>query len=287
MTLTSTPQPELETIEGTFKNQIRLLEKYMPRSGSEAYMLPSRQEQADFAKLVFLIQRGELGSALPLAAENYYTLTYYVDKGDDSATSYLLREQRPIQKGWGVYAFRLDSTSNIIIEAPHPLYDKNTLSVALDIYRALDARALLIAGAHRNTNKDGSADVAHAPESIFQSVHQSLAEEIQGTSGKVIFLQIHGFHTAKHEGYPQAVIGFGKTVQSTQSALAKDLEVAFSEQGIEVGLCLGDQWQELCGKTNSQGAIANGGVFLHIELDESIRKHDEELIAALLQVFGQ
>ena len=69
--MTATPQPELGTIEGIFENQIRHLEKNMPRSGSQAYVMPNLQEQADFAKLVSLVQRGELKDAISLAAENH------------------------------------------------------------------------------------------------------------------------------------------------------------------------------------------------------------------------
>ena len=146
----------------------------MPRAESEAYIPPSKEEQADFAKLVSMINNDKLANTGDLLTQSNYRLNYYVDRGDDYAVSYLLREQQPIEKGWGLYAFRVDSTSNIIIEAPHPLYDRRTPSVALDLYRALNARALLIAGAHRNANEDGSADAAHAPDSIFQSVHETI-----------------------------------------------------------------------------------------------------------------
>lgn len=284
---TPIPQADLETVEGSFENQISLLEKNMPRSGSEGYVIPSKEEQADFSKVISLIHQKQFTDATQLASVNYYRLNTYVDQGDDSAVSYLLREQRPIQKGWGLYTFRADSTSNIIIEAPHPLYDRGTPMIAMDIYRALDAHALLIAGAHRNANSDGSADVAHAPQSIFHSVHESLIQEIQSKSDNVIVLQIHGFHTSKHEGYPQAVLGFGQNIQVAETTLAEALESALSAQGIEVGLCIDDTWRELCGKTNGQGAASDGAIFIHMELDEKIRKNDEALIAALLQVFGQ
>jgi len=219
--------------------------------------------------------------------QNNYTLTYYMDRGDDNAMNYLLRENKPIQKGWGLYAFRVDSTSNIIIEAPHPLYDRRTPSVAMDIYRALNARALLIAGAHRNANSDGSADAAHTTKSIFHSIHAALSQEIQTASGNAIILQIHGFHTSKHNGYPRAVFGFGEKMQGTEFAIAQKLQDALSNQGISVGLCTGDVWKELCGTKNTQASITHGGLFIHIELDEKMRQNDDALIAALTQVFGE
>ncbi len=284
----TTPATALETINGSFRNQISNLEDKMPRANSEGFVVPVNQEQADFAELaVSLVGANDPARANQLAVRNNYSLTYYVDRGDDDSVNYLLRENKPIQKGWGLYAFRVDSTSNIIIEAPHPLYDRRTPSVALDIYRALDARALLIAGAHRNANSDGSADMAHTTESIFQSIHQALSQEMQARSGNVIILQIHGFHTSKHDGYPQAVFGFGEKMEATEFALAKKLEDALFERGINVGLCTGDVWQDLCGTTNAQASTMNGGVFIHIELDEDLRKGDDALIAALVQVFGE
>ena len=287
--LTPTASPILDTIKGSFRNQISILEKNMPRAKSEGYLPPTNKEQADFAELVSMLITGDLARAVDLATKNDYTLNYYVDRGDDYAVSYLLREQKPIQKGWGLYAFRVDSTSNIIIEAPHPLYDRGTPTVALDIYRALDARALLIAGAHRHANRDGSADVAHTTESIFQSVHIALSQEIQAKSGDVIILQIHGFHTSKHAGYPQVVFGLGKNGQAKEVALAQRIKDALFEQGISAGICTGteSELQDLCAETNAQGSVTNEGAFMHIELDEKIRKDDKAFVAALVQVFGK
>ena len=277
----------IDTIKGSFRNQISNLEDKMPRADSERYLVPTEQEQTAFADLVSSLEAEDLIRAAHLAAENYYTLNYYIDRGDENAMSYLLREMRPIQKGWGLYAFRADSTSNIIIEAPHPRYDRRTPSVALDIYRALDARALLIAGAHRNANADGSADMSHVTDSIFQSVHVALSQEVQAVSEEVIILQIHGFHTSKHAGYPQAVFGFGAKIQPAELALAEKLEAALAEQGINVGLCTGDVWQDLCGTRNAQASATSGVVFIHIELDEKMRRKDDALIKALVQVFGK
>jgi len=284
---TPTATPVLETVTGNFRNQISLLEQNMPRAKSEGYVVPTTKEQADFSKLASLINRNELGYTAELLNRNYYRLNYYVDRGDDYALSYLLREKRPIQKGWGLYAFRANSTSNIIIEAPHPLYDRRTPSVALDIYRALDARALLIAGAHRSANSDGSADAAHSQNSVFESVHEALAQEVLAASGQVIILQIHGFHSSKHAGYPQAVFGFGSKIDTLELSLGQELEDTFAEQGLYVGACKGDTWKDLCGTKNFQAASPNGALFIHIELDEEVRKNDQAFVTALVQIFGK
>ncbi len=277
-----------DTVKGSFRNQIGLLENNMPRAKSESYVPPTHEEQTDFGELTSVIVENNLARAVELATKNNYQLNYYVDRGDNYSVSYLLREQRPIQKGWGLYSFRLDSTSNIIVEAPHPLYDKETPTVALDIYRALDARALLIAGAQRNANRDGSADVAHASESIFQSVHLSLSQEIKTVAGDVIILQIHGFHASKHEGYPQVVFGLGEKPLPAEVAVAQKIKDALSERGISSDLCTGveSNLTDLCAKTNVQGLTIKDATFIHIELDEKIRQNDRSFIAALVDVFG-
>jgi hypothetical protein len=285
--MTPTPFTALETIRGTFRNQIRTLEQNMPRADSGGYVPPTKAEQADFSKLVSLIISNQLADTVLLAEQNNYTLNYYVDRGDEEATSYLLREKRPIEKGWGLYAIRLDSSSKIIVEAPHPLFDQRTPSVALDIYRALDARALLIAGAHRNANGTGTADAAHKTDTIFHTVHETLSRDIAATSGDVVVLQIHGYHTSKHNGYPEVVIGFGREIQPVESLLAQKLEAALTEQGISVGVCTGDIWLDLCAETNVQAAAMEGGAFLHLEMYEELRRHDDALIEALLEVFGR
>jgi len=285
---TPTVSPVLDTLKGSFRNQISILENNMPRSKSEGYIPPTYAEQTDFANLVSGIFAKDLGRAVNLAAKDRYTLSYYVDRGDDYAVSYLLREQRPIQKGWGLYAFRLDSPSDIIIEAPHPLYDKGSPSVALDLYRALDARALLIAGAHRNADSDKSSDVAHAAESIFQSVHMALSREIRHLSGAVVILQIHGFHSSKHEGYPQVVFGLGEKPLPKEVAVAQKIKEALSKKGITAGICAGDgsAYEDLCAKKNAQAAVMEDGIFIHIELDEKIRQNDDAFIATLAEVLS-
>jgi hypothetical protein len=104
----------------------------------------------------------------------------------------------------------------------------------------------------------------------------------------VIILQIHGFHSSKHEGYPEVVFGLGENPLPKEVAIAQGIRDALSEQGISAGLCmgLGSELEDLCAKTNAQSALTKGGAFIHIELDEKIRNNDGAFVNALAQVFG-
>jgi len=259
----------------------------MPLANSEGYVSPTNEEQAAFAGLVSTLETRDLIRSARLATENHYTLVNYIDRGDDNAVSYLLREEQPIRRGWGLYAFRVDSASHIIIQAPHPLYDDRTPSVALNIYRALDAHALLVAGAHRNANRDGSADVAHEENSIFHSIQTALFKEIQAGAGNPVVLQIHGFADDKHPNYPRVVLGAGKKIESFEMPILEKLGDALISRGVSVGICDGKSWQDLCGTENAQASVVTNGLFIHIELDEKMRRDDDRLIAALVEVLGK
>lgn len=269
--------PSPHHMAGNLTDQIARLIAFTPDSGSEGFLEPESWELIAFGQLVNEIQYGNFEQAINQATDLDYELIEYTDRGDENARNYLLREETPIRKGWGLFVIRIDSASNLIIEAPHPHFDLNTPTVTLDLFRALKARALLIAGAHRGAKDDFSADVAHNPQTIFQAVHETLAE----SEGNVI-LQIHGFASSKHPGYPQVVLGNNQT---TNSNLVDDLAAAFVAGNISVGVCDGTSWLDLCGQTNVQLISTNAGIFIHLELNETIRDSPQVLTSVLGQVF--
>lgn len=251
----------------------------MPRAASNGYRPPTAAEQTAFAQLRQALQANAWPTALALAMANGYELYRYTDRGDGRAESWLLRESRPIQRGWGLYLFRVGSDSPLIIEAPHPLFDAGTPNIALALYRTLNGRALLIAGAHRSANPDDVADVAHTSDTIFQTLHQALAEE-----GERVVLQVHGFASDNHADYPAVVLG---SDQATASPLLHQIADALAAQNISAGVCDGVQWRDLCGTTNVQSATMPQGTFIHLELNEAIRQNPAGLLVALTAVFGE
>jgi hypothetical protein len=257
----------VRTLRGNFSNQIADLEKHMPKADSEEFVLPTETEMAVFASLMTFIEAGDSLKAAQIASRQGYELVRYTDQGDNHAQSLLLRELKPIQRGWGLYAVRMNPSNNIIIEAPHPVFDRGTPDIALALYRALDAKALLIAGAHRGANLDGSADVARNPTSIFHTLHLVLTY-----SENSIVLQIHGFSADKHPGYPQIVLNSN---HGSSSAELNRLADAFSAEGLLVGKCVADRWKDLCGRTNVQLSSMEQGVFVHVELADSVRNMSE------------
>jgi hypothetical protein len=277
------PTYPIDSLKGDLGNQLIKLEKFMPGSRSKDYHAPTEEERVVFAEILLLINDGSLKSAGKLAEKNGYKLLRYTDQEEDGAVSYLLLEQTPVKNGWGMFVVRESGNNNVIIEAPHPVSDRGSEWVAMDLYRALGARALLVAGAHR-TASGGSADVANVAGSIFEAMHQALLYKAPNWGGKPLVLQVHGFSTAKHPEYPQVVLGYETGSSVVLETVVLELRSSLEARGISVGLCDGKLWRELCGTKNVQAASSKGAMFLHMEISEGLRAGDEVLISALREV---
>jgi hypothetical protein len=286
--VTATPSvtPFLENLpalQGNLNNQISRLEENAPRAESQDFYQPEPVALADFRNLIEELLAGRLQVAAEIANLYDYQLIRYTDHSGQYTEVYLLRESRPFRRGWGLYVFRLEAcrqdVAPILVEAPHVLADEDTPQIALDTFRVLHACALLVGGAHRNANQDGSADVAHNPRTVFQAIHEALLSYGGQTS---IVLQIHGFAADRHPGYPAVVLGGSPPGDPNLAMLLADLSQALVDQGITAGLCDGANWTALCGETNAQAADLTTGLFIHLELDESVRFEPTALINGLV-----
>ncbi len=194
---------------------------------------------------------------------------------------YVLREGADQNKGWGLYIFRSgNNSSDMVIETPHPLYDLNTDRIGILAFEKSRARAFLLAGTHRNANRDGSADAAHSPRSMFQAVHESVA------ASSTTVIQIHGFTLVKEPGYPQIVLSSIGADTSSVSELSSILE----SKNFTTGIANGEKLKELEATNNIQGkyASASGATFIHMELESSIRNNPSRYgkVVAAISEFG-
>ena len=286
-TLTPEPSPTPqggEPVKGNLRKRINRLEENMPRADSNGYVIPDANNLVAFSEVIQAMEAGDLTSASEIAAAYRYRIFQYIDRGDHNAMDLLLEEKSPIQRGWGLFVFRMEHANNLIVEAPHPVSDQNTPRVALDLYRALDARALLVAGAHRDANNDGSADVSHSPGSIFLIVHNALVNNAQSAPGAVVVFQVHGFDSSKHPRYPDIVIGYNRNAPEPMIAQVIAIKDALTAIGLSVGLCDGKSWEDLCGTKDILASVPNGFA-IHLELNEAVRADDTVFIQALTQAF--
>jgi len=77
---------------------------------------------------------------------------------------WLLEEKKGKKRGAGVIVVRTGRARPILVEAPHTFFDKGTLPIALAVFEAQGARALLINTVHRYIDKQKDNDAGAKDE---------------------------------------------------------------------------------------------------------------------------
>lgn len=262
--------PPVELASGDLAAAISSHVNAIPRSGSEAYDVPTYSQSKTMGKAFEAIEAGNLSRAASLVDNLEYDVVQYKDTGTGRKHT-MLRERQNADgswpHAWGTYIFSPESTSNTAIEVVHPLADLDSEKVGLETFRRANAKYLLIAGAHRKSNADESADVAHAETSVFEQIHRAAISP----STKV--LQPHGFSEAKHPHYGEVLVSPGT---DRPTLLAKDISSALQGAGFDARLYDGVSYSELSATTNVQETSTReiGASFLHVELSRSVRDDD-------------
>jgi hypothetical protein len=172
------------------------------------------------------------------------------------------------RRGDGLFVVRSKTRAPLIIEAPHPGSDQSTELIAAALFSASAAEALLVAGSRRDAGPGGSADAAHADSTAFASVDRRLS--VHGTT----VVQIHGFATANHPGYPQVVLS---DTTPTPAAWVSVLAGSLEQEGFSTCVFDGSVCRELGATRNVEAdhARASGARFVHVEIDDSVRQSPE------------
>lgn len=272
---------------GDFVSKVEALEDLTFTSGSGLYVAPTPADRNQFAALAATLMAEDLVAADALAAALNYDVIQFTDNVSGDVYHGLTEKlvMGAPTRGWGSFFVNFNPDTTALIQAPHPRFDTNSPEIAARIFRQAGSLGFLLAGAHRNANGAGTADVAHLATSIFQEVHMAW----NGLSGEHMAWSIHGFDDANH-AFPagtDAVLSNGDGSVSTEVvALDAEFEAsnfltfayntlpALDPLNVTVnGVELGTTFSSLGGTTNVQGIYSRdlGGRFLQIEMEQSIR----------------
>ncbi len=202
--------PEVSDTADLLENRLLLDRDVIAGAGTERHRPPSLSELmfADvelLTPMVDLVRRadqavGTGGDGLQLLALDRAAgaVGMEVRVLNDAATGgrwLILRDAAPPASRYlGTYVFRLDGDhAPLALQVPRPRYEQNTVAVALELFRSLDACCLFVAGAHAWANADGSADPvrAGARQSLFSLVSQVFLREFG--PGTRLAVQVRGF----------------------------------------------------------------------------------------------
>lgn len=207
-TFLATPLPCPVIFSGGLVTEMRATIAAMPRAESNGFAPPSDAQIAGWESLVKAIMVDDLPAACSII-QTYgfpYQLVQFTDDFFDDQQYIILREIMPVQAGWGTYVFRTGADATpLVIEVPHPKADWNTEIEGVEIFRKVNARALLVAGAHRCANDAFSpcagttiacgqvepyriSDVGHGVQNMFHATHRALVE----CRSKTVSIQLHG-----------------------------------------------------------------------------------------------
>jgi hypothetical protein len=292
---------------GVLQNRIETMidalpDKYENDGGIKiVYEPPTMAQRIDFAQTVF---RFLYYKQYEVAATNALTLGYrlvqYTDT-DFNHIYYILERREDLPPGdinlyhWGIYVFNPDpARGQLIIQAPHPLFDSDTGLEASFVFQWVEASFLFIAGTHR-CNKatisgcSGSSgvcspnsapqsfknlgnaylesDVAHATNSMFDVLTRWLADEL---NSYYFFIQLHGFGQDINE--PDAILSNGVDENKPPvgfdylSLLDTQLKIEWANANggdlleTEVGhIDPNNNFNTLLATTSVQGRYLNGG----------------------------
>lgn len=268
--------------------EIALRENQAFAEGSNDYVAPTGMQRADFQTLAETLLAGDLAAADVAAANLDYELVEFTDSNTNQVY-HLLREELvngSPTRGWGTYVLNPNFTTDVLLEAPHPIHDLHSEDVAIRAFLTGGARGFLMAGAHRSANGFNTADVAHIEASIFHHVHIAWTG-----GGDTQAWQIHGFDFDGHaDEFPvgtDVVLSSGDGGVSAEvldidsrfdahdypsyayNALPANDPLNVAVNGNEPGV----SFSSLGGTTNVQGIHTRslGGRFVHVELEQDIR----------------
>lgn len=309
-----TVKSQIKKSSGSLYEKVKRASENQLKKDSNLFRVPTAGQIKAWQFITESILKNRLSDANQMITQLSfpYELTQFTDK--DSKREYILLEENyPLQAGWGLFVFDLNTKNNLVLEIPHPVFDGNTEFQGIDAFLQTGARAYLLAGAHRRTNTQDTpctqpksndpdvnypvSDVAHAVATPFNAVHQTLVNVIPTT----VAVQLHGMGT--RDICPNAFMSTGSKTVTTNS---KRLLDCLKKNGVETELYDGNTSCPLNALSNVQGRFSNGetenpcdknvktspepGAFIHIEQESVLRKNRESwqpVIEALKCAFPQ
>ncbi len=297
----------LDTFDSDLVQWLELLLEDYPGIDSESYLAPDAEELQHFRDALALLVVDDHCAAAAAAESAGYELMKALGADAGGVEWFLLRPAEATGHGRGMFIVRGNAVRELVLEAPHPLYDLGSGLLAAEVFQASGARALAVAGAHRCANAapaecDGSttvcndgqlgayreSDMAHVDGSYFQVFHEVLSTEHAST----VTVQVHGM--ASDEDDPEFSVSDGTGYDNPDDQHPPNVLAAALEQ--RVAAAGGDKpgnscnregdKNVLCGKSNVQGRFTNGvagdevcavapttgtGAFLHVELSKDLR----------------
>lgn len=285
------------------RERVATFEKEMPRSfektKKQGYTLPTEEQRAAMNSVFTKIVENDLRGARKVLRDK--KLNYRVEQVLELKTErwLVILAEYPVDStwthAWGMYVFSPASSSRVIVEVPHPVFDTHSEAVGVEAFLYGNAKALFVAGAHRHANgmpgadeAQDEADVAHRVDSVFETIHRRVIGAVTDVlelqlHGRVIgsvrdarVLQLHGFAADPGVAEKVAVVVSAGTDSTDVSppTLANQVHDALLKNAFATCLFSSSDCTGLGATTNvqMQSCEGNNVPFVHVEMASSVRK---------------
>lgn len=197
----------------------------MPRRDSNGYAVPSVAVLDDARQIAAQMLAGRCDDIALASLKNNYSVASFTDKGNNTKYCVMMEvvdqdNNAFVDRGWGTFIVNNAPSRELNIQAPHPLFDLDTEAQAIGVFKGVGARTYLVAGAHRDANKerttcepdtgDGVADASHNSNTIFQSASQAIMDYYNSNNKNWVAIQFHGKATTSCPGV-DAFMTYGST----------------------------------------------------------------------------
>jgi hypothetical protein len=275
----------------------KLHDAYVTR-GAASFEPASDGERAQFREaFALLLAEAERSGEPPLPARRALDrLGFGIDVMTVAgANLWAVLEHPHRQRGGGLYLVRPGpdegawvgapdagrGVTRVSLMSPHPRSDRGTDLIGQRLFVLGRARTYLQATIHRKTSApDGTeADPAHRADTFFQAATDAIDAHREGQ----LFLQLHGFESARHGGKLESGV---RVVLSDGTSRPEPGPIAAAAvkhlQGRHPGsyvAVFGIHAKRLGGTTNTQGRAINErgrNTFLHMEIAAPVRQEAVE-----------
>lgn len=227
------------------------------------YAVPSSEDRLALAELAADLLRAAPSGNVPAHAQDRAVLLGWRLEVEGDR---LWLHQPPAEAaGGGLLAVRLgELPAEVVLQAPHPYYDKHTGRITGLLFDGGGVRAMMVATAHRDATPE--SDASHAIDSAFQALTLGVAA---GTTDPLV-VQLHGFSSKTSEA--DAVVSEGSARLGGSSGVEEAALMLRGVLGLE-DVVDGRDEPALGARRNVQGrALADTTRFLHIELALEVRE---------------
>ncbi|MCP4357750.1 MAG: hypothetical protein GY796_07020 [Chloroflexi bacterium] len=298
----------------TLKELIICISGQMPVSNSEDFDVPTAAVVNDWQTVVTQMLGGACdGIILPPTLSGVYTVSTFsdTDNGQDYCVAMEVLDgddDNVVDRGWGTFIINNSPLRNLSIDIVHPLHDSNTDDQGIALFKQLDARTFLMAGAHRHANSVVSscqssfeqADVAHNVDNLFFATVELIDGRYQTHGWAYTALQFHGMGVSSCPGVDVYLThGMNDAPLASETIVSLRSNLAAAQPTWVVNVPGDTPGCTLHGTTNVEGRLLNGvtaasvctvaassrsGRFIHIEQKFSHRS-PAEWIGPLMATF--